>query len=109
MVGQGGGINSSWQGVASSEAVGCGVLCEPLANDDVFLVEGPPWVLWAGRWCSTLNRAKQNVGWAIVGQVLQKIRERPAKVLAACCKVPRISPGRSTPGNGKVLDGSEEW
>ena len=32
-----------------------------------------------------------NVGWTNLEQVSRKIRERPAKVQGACCKVPRLA------------------
>ena len=43
-----------------------------------------------------------HVGWAILGQVSRKIRERPAKGQGACCKVPRIASKRKWQGRMTV-------
>ena len=42
------------------------------------------------------------VGWAILGQVSRKIRERSAKSQGACCKVPRIAGKRKWQGRMTV-------
>ena len=44
-----------------------------------------------------------NVGWAILEQVSRKIRERPAKVQGACCKVPHIAGKRKWQGRMTVI------